>query len=80
MRNMPMAQLLRWVSSAVRWPSGHCVFKSAEYYAAPPTYYPPYASPVYSAVPAPVYSYAPPPPAYYAPVPYYAPGFYYSGY
>ena len=50
------------------------------YYATPPTYYPPYAPPVYSAVPAPVYSYAPPPPAYYAPVPYYGPGFYYSGY
>ena len=50
------------------------------YYASPPTYSPPDAPPVYSAVLAPVYSYVPPPPAYYPPVPYNAPGFYYSGY
>ena len=50
------------------------------YFAAPPTYYYPYAPPVYSVAPAPVYFYAPPPAAYYAPVPYYVPGYYYSGY
>ena len=50
------------------------------YYAAPPSYYYPYAPPVYSVAPAPLYSYAPPPAAYYAPVPYYGPGYYYSGY
>jgi hypothetical protein len=42
------------------------------YYAAPPTYYYPYAPQVYSV--------APPPAAYYAPVPYYGSAYSYSGY
>jgi hypothetical protein len=56
------------------------------YYAAPPSYYYPYASPqAYVAVPAPAYYYAPAyyapaAPAYYAPAPFYGPAYYYGGY
>jgi hypothetical protein len=81
-----LSETCQWRSYCVGYPrrcaarSGHCVFKSAKVLRSAADVLPPYAPPVYSAVPAPVYSHAPPPPAYYPPVPYNAPGFYYSGY